>query len=81
MHPSLHSNCHHQVIYAKFNLKVHHPAPYERDVWHYEEADTDLIRRSIEMFDWDRAFTNNVNDIVDICTKTIEDILSNSSNN
>ena len=78
VHPSLHPNCHHQVIYAKFNLKVYYPPLYEREVWHYKEADTDLIRRSIEMFNWDRAFKNsNVNDMVDICTKTIYSILSN----
>ena len=30
------------------------------------------------MFDWDKVFTNsNVNDMVDICTKTIQNILSN----
>ena len=30
------------------------------------------------MFDWDRAFRNsNVNDMVDIFTKTIQNILSN----
>ena len=78
VHPSLHPNCHHQVIYAKFNLKVYYPPPYEREVWHYKEADTDLIRRSIEIFNWDRAFKNsNGNDMVDICTKTIYNILSN----
>ena len=78
VHPSLHPNCHHQVIYAKFNLKVYYPPPYEREVWHYKEADTDLIRRSIEIFNSDRAFKNsNVNDMVDICTKTILNILSN----
>ena len=78
MNPSLHPNCHHHVIYAKFNLKVHYPPPYEREVWHYKEANTDLIRRSIEMCDWDRAFTNsNVNDMVNICTKTIQNILTN----
>ena len=43
VHPSLHQNCHHQVIYAKFNFKVHYPPPYEREVWHYKEADADLI--------------------------------------
>ena len=78
VHQSLHPNCHHQVIYAKFNLKVHYPPPYEREVWYYKEADADLIRRSIEMFNWDRAFKNsNVNDMVVICTKTIINILSN----
>ena len=76
--PSLHSNCYHQIIYAKFNLKVHYPPPYEREVWHYKEADTDLIRQSIEMFNWDRTFKNsNMKDMVDICTKTILNILSN----
>lgn len=30
------------------------------------------------MFDWDRAFTNsNVNHMVDSCTKTIQNVLSN----
>ena len=72
VHPSLHPNCHHQVIYAKFDLKVHYLVPYERRFLHYKEADTDFIQRSIKMFDWDRAFKNsNVNDMVDICTKTI----------
>ena len=78
VHSSLHPNCHHQVIYLKSNLKVLYPPPYEREVWHYKEADTDLIRQSIEIFDWHRAFTNgNVNDMVDICTKTIQNILCN----
>ena len=78
MYPSLHPNCHHQVICAKSNLKVHYPSPYEREVWHYKETDTDLIRRSVEMSDWDRAFTNsNRNDMVNIWTKTIQNILTN----
>ena len=31
IHSSLHQNCHHQ-IFAKFNLKVHYPPLYEREV-------------------------------------------------
>ena len=30
IHPSLHSNCHHQIIYGKFNLKIFYPPRYER---------------------------------------------------
>ena len=26
VHASLHSNCHHQIIYAKFDLKIFYPA-------------------------------------------------------
>ena len=34
-HSSLHTNCHHQTIFAKFNLKIYYPPPYEQEVWHY----------------------------------------------
>ena len=27
VHSSLHANCHHQIIYAKFNLKIYDPPP------------------------------------------------------
>ena len=30
IHPSLHANCHHQIIYFKLNLRVIHPPPYQR---------------------------------------------------
>ena len=48
MHPSLHENCHHQIIYSKMDLKIFYPLPYERTVWHYQQADTQLIERSSE---------------------------------
>ena len=74
----LHLNCHHEAIYAKLNLKVHDLPPYERDVWHDKEGDTDPIWRSAELFYWDRAFTSStVNDTVDNCTKAFQNIISN----
>ena len=30
--PSLHPNCHHQLVFAKFNLSVYYPTPDERTV-------------------------------------------------
>ena len=27
IHPSLHENCHHQIIYSKFDLKIFYPHP------------------------------------------------------
>ena len=30
VHDSLHQNCQHQIIFAKFNLKVYYPPLYER---------------------------------------------------
>ena len=78
VHLSLHPNSHHQMIFGKFNLKINYPPPYFCDVWNYQDANTDLIRRAIDMFDWDRAFVNtNVNEKVFILNKTIFNILSN----
>ena len=33
VHSSLHESCHHQLLYAKFNLKVWYPPLYERGIW------------------------------------------------
>ena len=41
VHPSLHSNCHHQISYANFDFKIHYPPPYKRGTWHYQKANTD----------------------------------------
>ena len=76
--PSLHPNCHHQIIYAKFNLAVFYPPPYTREVWHYQDLNVDLIRQSIIEFDWDRAFANKyIDEKVLIFNKTVLNTLSN----
>ena len=78
IHSSLHSNCHHQIVFAKFNLKICYPPPYSREVWHFKEAKTDLIRRALNGFNWERAFSNtNVNEKVCIFNKFVLNILSN----
>ena len=43
---SLHPNCYHQIIFAKINLKIFCPPPYENEISHYEKANAELIRRS-----------------------------------
>ena len=78
VHPSLHPNCHHQIIFAKFNLKIYYPPPYLREVWHYKEANADLIKRAINNFNWEKAFSNtNINEKVSLFNKTILNILNN----
>ena len=44
---SLHPNFHHPIIYVKFNLRIFFPPPYERVVWYNQDANNDLIQRSI----------------------------------
>ena len=78
VHSSLHPNCLHQITYAKFNLKIYYPPPYEREIWHYEKANVDHIRRSINEFSWERCFANiSVNNKVHMFNKTIKNIMSN----
>ena len=50
IHPSLHSNCHHQIIYRNFHLKFFYPSPYERHIWHYKHANA-MISKVIQGFD------------------------------
>ena len=78
VHSSLHSNCHHQIIHAIFNLKIFYPPPYERVVWHYQDANNDLIQRSISQFNWKRAFSNKgVNKQISIFNETILNTMTN----
>ena len=78
VHSSLHPNCHHQIVFAKINLKIYYPPPYEREIWHYEKANADLIRRSIDQFPWDNRFSNiDVNQKVHLFNQTIKNILCN----
>ena len=76
VHSSVHSNCHHQITYAKFNLKIYYPPPYEQEIWHYEKANIDHIRRSIDEFSWERCFANtSVNVKVHMFNKTIKNLM------
>ena len=55
MYATLNSKCHHQIIYYKLNLKTEYSPPYTHEIWEYR-AETDLINRSIESFDWSKLF-------------------------
>ena len=78
MHSSLHPNCHHQIIYAKFNRKIYYSPPYERKIWHYEKAKVDHIRKSIDESSWERFFANtSVNNKIHMFNKTIENVMAN----
>ena len=72
VHSSLHSNCHHKIICSKFDLQIFYTPSYLHEVWHYKDAKTELIRRSIAVFDWEKAFSNtSVNEKVAIFNRTI----------
>ena len=58
VHPSLHEQCHHQIIYGKLSVSNVALPPYTRKIWHYDKADFVSIRKSIEMFAWNEHLVN-----------------------
>ena len=78
VHSSLHLNCHHHIVFAKINLKICYPPSYEREIWHYENANAGLICRSIDQFPWHNRFSNlDVNQKVHLFNQIIKNILCN----
>ena len=78
VHSSVYSSCNHQIVFAKFNLKICYPLPHSRQVWHFKEAEADLVRRALTDFNCERAFLNtNVNEKVCIFNKSVLNALSN----
>ena len=78
VHPSVHPNCHHQLINVKFNLQIYYIPQYYREVWHCSDANTELIRRAVDQFNWHKVFLNKSrNEKVNIFNETILNILRN----
>ena len=62
------------MIYSKID-QIFYPPSYLREVWHYKNAKTELIGRSIGIFDWEKAFSNNsLDEKVAIFNRTILNI-------
>ena len=72
-HPSLQTYCCHQMVYAKFDSKIHYPRPYEREVQHFQKADINLIRKAIIK----GFFSLDNNEEVSVCNTTIKNIIEN----
>ena len=78
VHSSLHPNCHHQITDAKFNLKIHYPPPYEREICYYDQGNVDHIRKAVDLFPWAKTLRNlNINDKIFLFNKTVKNIISN----
>ena len=78
VHSSLHPDCHHQIVFAKFNLTIFYPPPYKQLVRHYQQPNTDLIKRAIELLGWGKSLSNlNMNKQVSVFNETITHIFGN----
>ena len=36
--PTLHSKCHHEIVYSKRNLKIEYSPSYTRKIWSYNRS-------------------------------------------
>ena len=52
-HPSLNSECHHQITHSKVNLNIEYPPPYGRLVWDYRKANIESIQKSAKSVNWE----------------------------
>ena len=69
VHASLFPRCHHQIIYAKVNLKVYYPP---------SKAELTKIKKSLSQINWHNALKDlNVNDQVEYLTSCILNVFSN----
>ena len=47
--PSLHEQCHHQVVYGELGIKKLAPPPYYRKLWFFDRANIYAIRKCIHI--------------------------------
>ena len=66
VHSSLSNMCHHEIVFAKLNLKVEYPPPNELVFWDYSRVSKASMNRAINALDWEELFAN----------KTVESQLS-----
>ena len=59
-------------------MKICYPPPYSRQVWHFKEAETNLITKALNDFNWETAFSKtNVSEKVSIFNKSVINVLKN----
>ena len=79
---SIFDKCHHNIIYGKINIHVPLPPTYVREVWDYEKANIEHIKKAISNFDWNKAFENlSVDEKVYFLNKTLLNIFRNYISN
>ena len=75
---SLYEKCRHNIIYGTLNFNILLPPPCYRELWDFKSANTECIQKSINNFDWVRAFQNqNCNEQCKILLETLLNIFRN----
>ena len=78
VHSSLSSTCHHEIVFAKLNLKVEYPPPYERVFSDCSRAGKASVNQAINAMGWDGLFANTT---VESQVSELNDLLLNIYSN
>ena len=82
VHPSLPTNCHHQITFCKFNLINEYPTPYQRFVWDYKRANVNSIKQALYQVNWSTILSNkDIHQQVNILNSIILNIFTNYVSN
>ena len=75
---SLNENYHLLIIYSKFDNKVLIVPLNEKTIWHYKNANTDLMKKVIDNFDFKKASEGfESNRKINILSGTVFNIMNN----
>ena len=76
---SMFKKCRHNIIHGKIDIRV--PLPhvyYVREVWDYNKANVENIKKAVSNFNWNRAFENlSVDEKVELLNETLLNIFRN----
>ena len=76
---SLDSCCHHQIIHCNVNFRIPPPLPFERQIWHFNRANSAAIKRCMISFPWRQHLNLNIDPNWQV--KTFTDIFLNIMSN
>ena len=64
--------CHHNIIHCKIGIRVPLPRVYVHEVWDYNKANVENIKKAVSNFNWNRAFENlSVEEKVELLNETL----------
>ena len=79
VHAPFQPHCHRQIIFEEFDLNVFYPPPYEKTMWYFSQANSDRIKRAVDLFDWESALIDlDVNEQVPVFNDKIKNIIMSS---
>ena len=47
----------HASLHPSFNLNISYPPPYQRLIWDYKNANSEKIRKALDLLNWERLFS------------------------